>query len=405
MPDLNLFYLLLLVPYFPMIGRLLFFFANDSFRPLHFLNRWVGKGELYFGWLRDGSASVFILILFSGRLIEWYQIGIAPAWPFELVLIPFIAYSRWWRWHGLAPMHELGRKNPTIHPTEFFEHLHACLGFLPHRVPEKAKRRIDPDHLNFRTGKRPTKSFWILLRGAYNTFLLSILAYKAFKWKGAQYIRLTGSGLSIVWASRLAQIAQMEVKVFHPTQKEFPRGKKIFAPNHKSFFDFCLLPLAYYRTKKDGSADNFIPSTMIAKDHFRDNFLLYHVIGFGKMLEAWGNVFVDRKSKEVNKAQVQVTQTVKKLISSDVDFEIYPQGKRAWGQWGRDGDRWDSGYFCVGNKKRLKQEDGHFKKGVAYIACETAFSLLKHRLGGTVTVLPIGISGVGTACPTKSLKV
>lgn len=387
-------------------ARLLFFFAHDDFFLLRHLNRFAGRLELFFGWARDYTLMPLSLYWFGNRVTGWIQFADPFSMPYELFFLGLSIYARWWRWHGLAPLQELARLNPKIHPTEFFEHLHARLGFLPHRVPDKARRVIDPAHLDFRTGKRSSLSFWIFLRGVYDTFLFGTLAYKAFCWKGVKYIRTAGSGLSLVWASKIFQGARMEVLVDRFSNiEEGKHGKLIYALNHSSVFDFCLAPLAYHQENKDGSAKNFIPSTMVAKDHFKDNFFLYRVVGLGRMLEAWGMIFVDRKTKGTDKAKKAVSLAVKKLLGSQMTFSIYPQGTRSWGQKDRDGSRWDAAYFCVGRKERLKKEGGYFKKGVAHIAVETALSLLKLRFGGKVWVVPVALRGAGTACPKGSLKV
>ncbi|MDZ4224554.1 MAG: lysophospholipid acyltransferase family protein, partial [bacterium] len=202
------------------------------------------------------------------------------------------------------------------------------------------------------------------------------------------------------------QVARMEVITERSAAADaIKAGKEIYAINHKSFFDFCLAPYAYMKLKKDGSAASFIPRIMVAKDHFKDNFFLYKIVGFGQMLEAWGMIFVDRKSKEPNKARRSVAETARKILAGDLAFSIYPQGTRALGQLWRDGSRWDAGYFCVGKVKRLKQEMGHLKKGVAYIAVETASALARHNASVPVYVVPVGMEGIGTACPSGSLRV
>lgn len=394
-----------LAVYAPALLRHLFFFVHDGVWGVRSINRLGGRLELYFGWLRDVFIIPFALYLLGLRIYFFFAFGDSFLWPWEIPALGFAVYSRWWRWHGLAPLHEFARLNPVAHPSEFFDHLYRRLGFLPHRVPIKAASVINPGHVDFRRGKEIQKSFWILLCGVYDTFIFATLAFKTFRWK-LRNAKEASSGLSIIWASRLAQVARMEVFVEKSAAVDEVRGgKEIYAINHKSFFDFCLAPYAYMRLEKDGSAASFIPRIMVAKDHFKDNFFLYKIVGFGQMLEAWGMIFVDRKSKESNKGRRQVAEAVKKILSGDLPFSIYPQGTRAHGQLWRDGMRWDAGYFCVGKAKRLKQEMGYLKKGVAYIAVETAFALAKHNAVAPVYIVPVGMEGIGTACPTGALKV
>lgn len=394
------------IAYAPAVLRSFFFFIHDGWFGVRHLNRLAGRFELYLGWMRD-TFFVVVALAVAGHRIYWaVEFGLPFGLPVEIAFLLAALYSRWWRWHGLKELQEFARLNPRVHPAEFFQHLYGRLGFLPHRVPLAAARFVDPAHLDFKTGRRARRSFWALLHGLYDTYLFVTLAYKAFKWQGAHYIRTAGSGLSIVWASRVAQIARMEVVVEKSPQMALVRqGKRIYAINHKSVFDFCLAPLAYFRENSDGSAASFMPSIMVAKDHFRDNPFLYRVIGLGKMLEAWGMVFVDRKSKKEGVARRASGLAVKKILSSDMSFSIYPQGTRAWGQLARDGSRWDAGYFCVGRDGRLARDRGHFKKGVAYVALETALSLMKQKLAGAVWVIPVGMTGIGTACPKGSWKV
>ena len=391
--------------YLAPILRLFFFFLHDNLFGIRRLNRWVGGLELYLGWVRDFFFIPFSLALFGLRLYSYFKLGNSFLWPWELLPFGFSLYARWWRWHGLKPLFEFARRNPTTHPTEFFGHLYALLGFLPHRVPKVAKKMIDPSHVSFRKNKESKQSFLVLLRGVYALFLFPTLAFKVFRWK-TNRAKEVASGLSLIWASRMMQVAQMEVFVERSSAWDAVKGgKKIFAISHKSFFDFCLAPYVYMKLNANGSATSFMPRIMVAKDHFKDNFFLYKIIGLGRMLEAWGMIFVDRKSKDSNKGKKAVSDTVKKLLASDMAFSVYPQGTRSWGQLSRDGSRWDAGYFCVGKARRLKQEGAHLKKGVGYIAVETAWSLLKHHLEGPVWVVPIGMDGPGTACPKKSLKV
>ncbi len=393
------------VIYAPAILRLLFFFVHDGFWGLRHLNRWAGCLELYLGWVRDILVIPLALALFGFRIRFFFESGGIFWWPWEILGLALALYSRRWRWHGLRPLFEFARLNPKVHPSEFFGHLYALLGFCPHRVPKVAKKNIDPLHVNFRKNRKPKQSFFIILKSAYTLFFFPTLAFKVFRWRVSRS-KEVASGLSLIWASRMMQIAQMEVFVEKPSAWDaLANAKKIFAISHKSFFDFCLAPYVYMKLNADGSASGFMPRIMVAKDHFKDNIFLYKFIGIGRMLEAWGMIFVDRKSKEPGKAKRAVSEAVKKILSGDMTFSIYPQGTRAWGQRARDGFRWDAGYFCVGKEKRLKQEGGHLKKGVAYIAVETALSLLKHNLSGPVWVVPIGMDGVGTACPKKSLQV
>lgn len=398
-------WILLSLLYIAPVCRILFFFLQDDCRGVRRLSRWTGCLELWFGWARDFAVIGFTLWTFGWRIHGWAEGG-AFSWPFEIIFLGLAVYNRWWRWHGLKPMQEFARLNPKAEPQEFFDHLYRRLGFLPHRVPSKAGRLFDPTRLDYRTGKPVRQSVWLCLRGTYVTYLLGGLVYKAFRWKGAHYIKGVGPGLSMIWVARLVQLARMEVVVERSPELEKARdGKIIYALSHKSLLDIALAQLAYFREKPDGSAAPFMPRVMIAKDHFRDNFFLYRIVGMGQMLEAWGMIFVDRKSKDRDKGKRAVAEAVKRFLPGDMPIALYPQGTRARGQLDRYGSRWDAGYFCVGKRGRLKKEGGHFKKGIGYIASATAQALAKYKAPERVWILPVGMIGPGTACPKGSWKI
>src|SRR3989338_5592402 len=93
--------------YIPVIGRLLFFFLHDGVWGVRHLNRFIGRLELYFGWVRDYSMIPFSLFVFGDRVYHWIQFGYGWSWPFELIFLGLSIYARWWRWRGLAPLQEL----------------------------------------------------------------------------------------------------------------------------------------------------------------------------------------------------------------------------------------------------------------------------------------------------------
>lgn len=397
-----------LLLYSPLILRGLLFFLNDNIFAIRRLNRWVGKFEIYFGWIRDWGGLLFGLGFFGLRLKGHFGEGAPFGYPFEILFVALAVASRMWRRVGLFPLQEFVRRNPKSHPEEFWDHFFRRFGFLPHKVPLRASRQIDPEHLDFRDHKKPKLKRSLVPKIAYHTFLMVRIAQMAFRRKGPQYLQQVGSGLAMVWAVDMAKLCAMEVKVEkNGLADPFPSGKKIFAITHKSFLDFCVAPLAFYQENADGSAAPFMPSIMVAKDHFRDNPFFYRIVGLGRLIEAWGMVFVDRKSTKNRKlkAKQAIDLSVKSLISGqDNSFAIYPQGHRARGQFSRDGSRWDAGYFCVKDARRVK-EGGYFRKGIGYIAVDCAISLLKLQLAGPVSILPVAMQEIGTACPLGSIKI
>ena len=51
------------------------------------------------------------------------------------------------------------------------------------------------------------------------------------------------------------------------------------------------------------------------------------------------------------------------------------------------------------------KEGTYFRKGLGYIAVDCAICLLKLQLAGPVSILPVAILEVGTACPLGSIKI
>jgi len=142
--------------YAPVITRLVFYFANDNVPILRRLNGFAGRLELSLGWVRDYFMIPLSLYVLGLRIYGWIEVS-GYAFPLEFFPFGLSLYARWWRWHGLAILHEFARLNPKVHPSEFMEHLYARLGFLPHPVPKRGTKFIDPNHLDFRKNKPPRK--------------------------------------------------------------------------------------------------------------------------------------------------------------------------------------------------------------------------------------------------------
>ena len=366
------------------LSRNLFFFASDRWRFFRRLNTHVGKWELYLGFWRD-------LAVVAGAV--WLR----ELWGIPLVFL--VVYTRWWRWRGLKPVLAHLRKFPTIDPQEFFDHIYATQGFLPHFLPAKPSKTIDPRHLDFREGKRPQKSILRSIAIAHSTAMAAKLASRGFKWFKSQQAYPCASACALLWGSRLAQLSASEVIVEGMEKKSvLPQGRFIVAFNHKSFFDFAFAAFVLYRTDEEPLAWT-LPRYLVAKDHFKDNPIFYRVLGMGQALEKCRMIFVERKKRKQGSAKQAVKDAARELLREPIPVAIYPQGTRAHGQLDRWGGRWDAGYFCVGNAERLKKEGSYFKKGLSQIALEAAAS------GRVVDIWPIAVEGTGTICPKGSLRV
>ncbi|MBI2341847.1 MAG: 1-acyl-sn-glycerol-3-phosphate acyltransferase [Deltaproteobacteria bacterium] len=233
-----------------------------------------------------------------------------------------------------------------------------------------------------------------VIAGVINTYILSRLILAAFKWKGPVYSREVANGMAAIWGSRIAQLGRLSVKVTGLEQLNGLDGKFIFAFNHKSYLDFALGPFAF-------SGRGFDFKFMAARDHFLDNPLIYRTMGLA--LEAIGTIFVDRKRREASPKEAAAT-AVEKLVSSDVDVVLFPQGTRALGNIDSNGRRLDSGYYTSGTRERLLKSGGHIKKGAAHIAADVSIAL-KDRERSVVHIVPVGLVGTGQAAPKKSIFI
>jgi 1-acyl-sn-glycerol-3-phosphate acyltransferase len=168
--------------------------------------------------------------------------------------------------------------------------------------------------------------------------------------------------------------------------------------NHKSHLDFVFNFFALSSTHLP-TGRRIRPRYMAAKDHFVDNRIVYAGLGVGKLIEANDMVFVDRKGK----GKDAVLDACRKLGDKDIEIAMYPQGTRAVGNFGPDGERMDAGFYTTGTAKSLKEPLGHLKKGCAFLAIDTEMALADR--GTPVHLVFIGIDGTANLVPKGSFKV
>ena len=101
--------------------------------------------------------------------------------------------------------------------------------------------------------------------------------------------------------------------------------------NHESIIDFCLLFATGAR--KTGDGRYLAPRFIAAKDHFKDNPILYSILGIGRAMERSGMIFVDRKTPGAGSKIIEESSQVIKELG--VDVAIFPQGTPGTGtlQW------------------------------------------------------------------------
>jgi len=370
------------------------------------VNIQLGRWEYLFGHLRDYTIGVFmtggaIFYLTLCLLVGTESVGIYFDRAFYFgffALLSLFTYRR----HvstGLK-MTEFIRVNPTVHPQEFFNIYYQHLGPLNKPIPEHATRVVDPEDVSYLTGEKPTQGYGRLLYGFYDTAIFARSAYKALQQIGIVYGRDSFDVWAELWGSRMIQLFHSSLKLVGSEKFKDIDGKIILVFNHKSHLDFVLnfFILSQIRLK-DGR--RIRPRYMAAKDHFVDNKFIYSGLGVGRLIESVDMVFVDRKGRGAD----AITQAAHVLVDRDVSIAMYPQGTRAYGNVDWAGERRDAGFYTTGSARRLRDELGHLKKGVGFLALDTAIELGKRGSDKPVHLVFIGIEGTANLVPKGSVKI
>ncbi len=370
------------------------------------LNLFAGKVEYAFGHLRDYTVGVYMMAAFgvdltlmlfgshetrANRFLSMFYHG-------TFALLSIWTYRR----HVSAglQMTEFMRVNPLVHPQEFFEHYHRRLGPSNVPVPTRAARTVTPMNISYHTGKPSRQSYWLLLKGFYDTAIFARSAYKALETIGREYGREVFDVMASLWGSRMLQIFQSRMAVEGVEKFHDLSGKIVLVFNHKSHLDFVFNFFGLSSTHL-ASGRRIRPRYMAAKDHFVDNKIVYSGLGIGKLIEANDMVFVDRKGK----GKDAVLDACRKLVDKEIEIAMYPQGTRAVGNFGPDGERRDAGFYTTGTAKSLKENLGHLKKGCAFLAIDTLLAGRESGKNYPVHLVFIGIDGTANLVPKGSFKV
>ncbi|MFH1829865.1 MAG: 1-acyl-sn-glycerol-3-phosphate acyltransferase [Pseudomonadota bacterium] len=368
------------------------------------INRLFGQWEHLIMLPRDTLITLYLVgaiiwhaFVPATSMSEWMHAAAALA---AALLIGTGAMQRSFRRRGHMALVEFARRNPSIHPQEFFDYLLCCSGIIRQVLPKLPYRTIDHTDMDFRNGRQGA---WVgkgaKLNGLWSTAWLARLLTMASKDMGALELSEAGGALALVWSSRIAQVARARVTV-EGREKILPgKGAEIYLFTHMSFLDFALAPLALVESP-------YAPIFLLAKDHFRDNPIYYRILGIGRAAQALGMIFVERKKKsELNRAKEIVHEASEKLVTKGAGLAIYPQGSRAAPCIDREGRRLNSGYYTVGSRDRIKRDGGHLKKGAAHIAAEAALMLAEKGSDIEVRLIPVAITGTGIACPRGTSNI
>ncbi len=370
------------------------------------LNLTAGKIEYAFGHLRDYTIGLYMMAAFVFDItvmVFGEPIDRGERFP-SLFYHGFFALLSLWTYRrhvatGLM-MTEFMRVNPLVHPQEFFDHYYRRLGPAAVPVPVKATRTVDPTDISYLTGKKPKKSYWLLLHGFYDTAIFARSAYKALETIGREYGREVFDVMASLWGSRMLQLFRAKLTVEGVEKFNNLSGKIVLVFNHKSHLDFVFNFFALSSTHL-AEGRRIRPRYMAAKDHFVDNKLIYNGIGIGKLIENVDMVFVDRKGK----GKEAILDACRRLAEKEIEIAMYPQGTRALWNQGPNGERWDAGFYTTGTANSLKKDLGHLKKGCAFLAIDTAMALRANGGKSPVHLVFIGIDGTANLVPKGSFKV
>lgn len=293
------------------------------------------------------------------------------------------------------------KSHPNIHPQEFIYRLLSASGLVRPRSSGGPYRTVDLCALDFRSGKN-SRSIGVvnLIRGLLSTIWCTRLIMIAAKFCDRKNLKEVALSLGCVWGSRLIETASASFTI-EDRELMPPAGSCIYSFTHGSFLDFAIAPLVL-SVRQSGAK---LPAFLAAKDHFKDNYLYYRVLGIGRAAEALGMIFIERaKGRDpfVNKGAMHKAA---ELIADGGDIILYPQGKRAHPRVSPANERLECAYYTVGSAGRIALDGAHLKKGVSYIATDAAKIISGRGSKGEIKIVPIAISGASIAAPRGSMRV
>lgn len=266
---------------------------------------------------------------------------------------------------------------------------------------EKDVEDISPEHANFRQGTRPQLNRFILIKGVVDTAYLAHFCLTALNCVGPEYAFAVADPIAQLWGRRLLQIARGEFVLRGAQNLHGKTGRFLLIFNHKSSFDFVLAFFAFSLIRINERLVR--PRFILAKDHFKDNFLIYRIFGIGRTCEAIRMVFIARKDRRQSERNLQ--QAAQTLVNHDVELAIYPQGTRAAGNFDRAGKRRDAGYFTTFSQRDLISSLSHLKKGTAHLVWETLALMESQGKNEDLNLVFVGINGAGISFPKGALRV
>ncbi|MBX7147879.1 1-acyl-sn-glycerol-3-phosphate acyltransferase [bacterium] len=381
---------------------------KDSKNPsLIFLkaNQTLGSFEYYLISLRNPLFGLFFFFLLT---LECYNaIFHKPLSPLCILASIFFlmlnAYSKNRHIGVSLKMAEFLRTNPHVHPSVFFKTTHLQLG--PFELPMPSSNEIElvnPASVSFKKHDRSQQSYTLLIPTIIDTGFLAHTSLRALKHVGRDFARDVFDCMASMWGKRILDLFSASLTTTGAEQLADLPGKILLIFNHKSQLDFVLTFFCLSHVRRL-SGRNFRPRFITAKDQFVDNPFVYNTLGVGRLIESVDMVFIERKKQKESIKNLQ--QAAQFLAEKDIEIAIYPQGTRPEGNVDRSGKRRDAGYYTTFSRSSMHADDGHLKKGTAYLACDTLIELAKRNRDEKLHLVFIGIRGTATVMAKQSLKL
>ena len=348
--------------------------------------QWLGWVEFWGSLARDVSWLLIVLVwwVFSDDLVT-------SLWVFTLPALGWLV-ARQHRRAGNRQINDMFERHWTPHPGQLFDYVHQVRSPWPPLAPVLLEE-LDATHVDFKARSMTMSPFMEFVFAVLETAALANFVLQGADDLPLDRFRRTFDTVGRTWSLRVAYRLRLAMKVEGAEHLEDVKNQTFLAFNHESIIDFCL---AFFATgaRKTGDGRYLAPRFIAAKDHFKDNPILYSILGIGRAMERSGMIFVDRKTPGAGlKIIEESSQVIKEL---GVDVAIFPQGTRALGHYSGDGAILGAGYYTTTGRRPVGS--GHFRRGLSMMAAE----LSKTQ---DVDILPIGIVGAALVIPAKTFSV
>ncbi|OVE82035.1 hypothetical protein BVY03_01945 [bacterium K02(2017)] len=349
-----------------------------------------------------GLPVAFAFLVYSGLIIFNYTVMSWSLFGSFIGVIVLMLWTQFSRAQTNLKAAEFIRIYPQMHPDDFILRYRLDLAWGGMAILDKrGMTPINPESLDFTTDKRPIQSYFICAKILIDTMYFAHLCLFAYRKLGEQYVFEVFDGAASFWGKRILQLAKGHLKVMGLDKLNNLKGSFIYIFNHKSVFDFVLAFLALSTIKVNNRHVRI--RFILAKDHFKDNPLVYKIFGIGKICEAVNMIFIARKNPK--QSNLDLKKAAKFIYEKDIDVAIFPQGTRAKGKFNRSMKRRDAGYYTTIRKKDKNSPLSHIRKGSSHLIWDTLNDLYQRGVNENLNIVFIGINGTGNTLPKSNLKI